>query len=303
MLLLFVFLGLYNCVQFPLTKRCACSEFEENTCKYLFYCSWDGSSCIEMQCKYQQELLCSKLMSRYSCKWNEVAQTCEDHKYECSELTKDECFIFLFGMDCMWQDNQCKPQDCTEDDYCNPLKCSKINQKCGQQGRDLDCSSQTPETCSSFDGEGNICSLNNEQECQEYYAFSSSCSSYEDRIVQCNSMCHYDIETQSCIPKECSQITEESECNYYLLDLPSLEMIPCIWRNGKCNEVTEEDFQTFNQYECVAHGLVFSSWQSSTSTCKLCTSFVHNPEYEFYELQMNGIEILKWALVYIALQI
>lgn len=48
----FLLLALNGCVKFSLTEMCACDEFEKEYCTSLPYCSWNGSSCTDLECKY-----------------------------------------------------------------------------------------------------------------------------------------------------------------------------------------------------------------------------------------------------------
>ncbi|CAD8090022.1 unnamed protein product [Paramecium sonneborni] len=293
-IILFLLLALYGCVKFDITEMCACNEYDKLSCTGVFYCSWNGSSCVDLECKYKEEYFCSEpLLTYFKCKWNDSAKICEDHTYQCSEMTMDSCFSFIFGMNCMWQDDKCKPQDCTQDNNCNPLQCSIDQGKCGSKIDNLECSSRSTEKCAATDGNGNACTPNDKQECKEYRVLSSSCSDYEDRLVACNAMCYYDTKSNSCIPKECKQITKEEDCRYMTLDIPSLQAIPCQWSNGSCKELENEEIEKLQLLDCIKYGMLHYTWQSSTSKCQQCNSFVKNPNYAYYEELMYGIEFFK----------
>ncbi|CAD8070065.1 unnamed protein product [Paramecium primaurelia] len=320
LLLLFLFVALDNCVKFPIKQRCQCSEYDTLFCPGPPFCSINGSNCEEFQCKYTNELYCTPFDTLNRCKWNQSTNSCENYTYQCTELTTyQSCLGQFIGVyqeiECMWQDNQCKPQDCTQINNCDSLSCSMSTQGCGKKIENLDCSSYTPETCYITDGYGNSCHIDKDLKCKKYSAL-PICSELEEQMPDkqsaisfCNGFCYYDINSQQCIPKECSQITQESECTNYIYDIPNELFIPCIWSNSKCNEVSEKDFETFDLHKCFQFGMTHYTWQPSTSKCKQCSlvdRFKQNPSENpnsDSKDQNNGISILQWALMWIATQI
>ncbi|CAD8177722.1 unnamed protein product [Paramecium pentaurelia] len=308
---------LCKCIKFSLTVRCACNEYDEEYCISRNYCSWNGSSCIDLQCQYQKEEYCNTDMTEYQCKWNETLKVCQSYSYQCSELKMDECQNSMYYLDCFWFINQCVPHECKDHIDCNPDQCSSSPQGCAHKVDNLNCSSYTQDICIKYDGYGSGCAYSIMNGC---FDLRSSCQDYSESISFCNTMCYYDIHSQQCIPQECSQITVKSKCKSFISEIPNQQFIPCKWSNGQCKELDIEDYKDIDLNKCKIYS-INSFWQDSTLTCKLCNSFVSHPKYnqkqrknvtknnnqsalndtqdilENQQNQQNGIYILQLLLI------
>ncbi|CAD8072348.1 unnamed protein product [Paramecium sonneborni] len=283
---IFLIVGLITmslCVQFSLLQMCACSEYGQTLCELYHYCSWNGTTCVDMDCQYlKTDEQCTGHSSDYKCKWH--TDKCESHNYTCADFDKEDCGQKIYGFDCMWVDEKCQDFSCTSatEEDCSPFSCqmTREDNTC-KEPQSLDCSSfSTAATCDQSDGYGNMCYFNDNSKCTQYDFFSTNCTDYSDVQEYCNQFCTYDDTSKTCKAKSCSDFINQHNCTIQL-DLPGFKIIPCTWNGTTCYETTASELEQLDMQSCMNKTMVNYKWSFDNNKCTACTQFTSNPAFKY----------------------